>query len=683
MDNISPENTAPQNAKPKTILWWFLGILLFLVFVFYLVLLFTLLQGNVSNPIFSAFGLRPENLKSILQNTTLLVFGLGALGVLISALIKFFQSFNASEPIKKKRGILGGVIRIFVFILLIGLMAFFYWLINRGNSFISADPEDIGYINISPSELSYSAPVTLSFSLSTNLYAIIPKENIVQVAWDFENDGIIDGGDYNATHRFLKKPNRGIYTTVAKIYHNTKGIDNPLVTRREVVIKNEKVQAFFAAMPEEGVRPLEVVFDAQDSTDPDGQIYLYEWDLNNDKTYEIRRNTPKFEYTFQNRGEYQVNLRVTGTNNDTDVFSRNIAVREHDDNLKAKITTNNTLEGAPPLKILFSGNQSFSREGDIVKYEWTFEGQEGVAVGKTVEKIFREPGEHSVTLTVTNDIGQRSQDDVLIVVENKFDNPKAIIKTNPKPDPRYGISGSVPFKIIFDASASEVNDPVEWQWDFDGDEIEDAYEERTEYVYRKEGQYLAKLTVVDARDSIFTTTIPISVSHAKPTAKIQASVVSGEAPLEVTFDGSGSISGQGEIVDYIWEFEEKEPIHSTAQVTYLFEKVGTFPVKLTVLNSHGNTAETLFYVSVRQADVKAHFSATPISGSAPLTVAYNPAKSTGTIQKYVWNFGDGTTSQEFAPKHTFVNPGEYETTLRVMGRGGIISKISRTITVTE
>jgi hypothetical protein len=52
----------------------------------------------------------------------------------------------------------------------------------------------------------------------------------------------------------------------------------------------------------------------------------------------------------------------------------------------------------------------------------------------------------------------------------------------------------------------------------------------------------------------------------------------------------------------------------------------------------------------------------PVEGLAPLTVDMN-SLTTGTIDVYLWDFGDGLTSNEENPTHTFEAPNVYEINL--------------------
>lgn len=78
------------------------------------------------------------------------------------------------------------------------------------------------------------------------------------------------------------------------------------------------------------------------------------------------------------------------------------------------------------------------------------------------------------------------------------------------------------------------------------------------------------------------------------------------------------------------------------------------------------------------------FRAYPLKGSSPLTVTFQ-SFSTGPIVKYFWDFGDGNTSSEKNPVHTYYKEGSYTVELNVVGSlggQGILTK-SNYITVSD
>ncbi len=81
-------------------------------------------------------------------------------------------------------------------------------------------------------------------------------------------------------------------------------------------------------------------------------------------------------------------------------------------------------------------------------------------------------------------------------------------------------------------------------------------------------------------------------TNEPPVAVLQADKTSGEAPLEVAFDASGSSDADGTIADYSWNFSDGTT-GSGSQVSHTFADTGRFVVQLTVTDNEGasSTAE--------------------------------------------------------------------------------------------
>lgn len=78
----------------------------------------------------------------------------------------------------------------------------------------------------------------------------------------------------------------------------------------------------------------------------------------------------------------------------------------------------------------------------------------------------------------------------------------------------------------------------------------------------------------------------------------------------------------------------------------------------------------------------ADFTASPINGPMPLTVQFKDT-SLGTIDNWLWNFGDGGTDTTKNPSHTYQNAGSYDVNLSVTGPKGTDVEVKlKYITVT-
>lgn len=160
-----------------------------------------------------------------------------------------------------------------------------------------------------------------------------------------------------------------------------------------------------------------------------------------------------------------------------------------------------------------------------------------------------------------------------------------------------------------------------------------------------------------------------------PVAVAKATPQSGDAPLVVSLDGSGSFDQDGSIVSHGWSFGDGSS-GSGSVVSHTYTAVGTYTAVLTVTDSQGLTASQSVQIQVTAPNVNptAVIAASTTTGVAPLAVTFSGSGSSdpdGTISSYAWNFGDGTTGSGASVSKTFSAAGTYTVTLTVTdNRGG-------------
>lgn len=165
-----------------------------------------------------------------------------------------------------------------------------------------------------------------------------------------------------------------------------------------------------------------------------------------------------------------------------------------------------------------------------------------------------------------------------------------------------------------------------------------------------------------------------------PTAVLVANPVSGAAPLDVAFDASGSTDDVG-ITAYRFDFTDDgswDQDSAADSANFQYAAPGTYTCRLEVEDGDGNTAQATAQAvaSAPDAPPTAALSANPLSGPAPLDVAFNAALSTddGSIVAYRFDFtDDGTFDQDSAAavaNFSYANPGTYTCRLEVEDDGG-------------
>ncbi len=138
--------------------------------------------------------------------------------------------------------------------------------------------------------------------------------------------------------------------------------------------------------------------------------------------------------------------------------------------------------------------------------------------------------------------------------------------------------------------------------------------------------------------------------------KIKASVTQGCAPLSVSF----SYPVQG-ISKYQWDFGNGSS-SALANPTILFDAVGNYTVKLTFTTVEGASKTITIDAPIQVIDKpQVDFS---VSGSKFCNGDRVTFNNTSTLaDRYLWDFGDGNTSQENNPTHQYARGGSYQVTL--------------------
>ncbi len=161
-------------------------------------------------------------------------------------------------------------------------------------------------------------------------------------------------------------------------------------------------------------------------------------------------------------------------------------------------------------------------------------------------------------------------------------------------------------------------------------------------------------------------TNPVTGAAAQPpVAGFSANPTNGAAPLLVFFTDEST----GTITNRLWTFGDGATSGGTAP-THTYTTAGVFSVSLTVFGpTRSDTLNRPDLITVTNVAPMAGFSANPTNGAAPLLVFFTD-ESTGTITNRLWTFGDGGTSADTNPSHTYTNAGSFTVSLTVFGPTG-------------
>jgi PKD repeat protein len=155
-------------------------------------------------------------------------------------------------------------------------------------------------------------------------------------------------------------------------------------------------------------------------------------------------------------------------------------------------------------------------------------------------------------------------------------------------------------------------------------------------------------------------------------ASAQADKTYGLLPLPVAF--TGSASGGTPPYTYDWDFGDGSATSTDMSPIHTYEMPGSFTVTLTTRDAGGQSATDDHLRIFTASSFVVTASANPSSGPTPLSVQFSASLAGGTPPYlYEWDFGDGTTSSEAAPMHTFSRGGSYAVILVVRDEIGQVA----------
>jgi len=503
-----------------------------------------------------------------------------------------------------------------------------------------------------------------------------PGGDIISWAWDFGDGG--DSSLQNPLHTFTTA---GVYPVQLTV---TSDGGATSATMRTVVVGNSAPEAEFTFTPSEPNVDQSVTFSAGGSSDPDGHIVAYEWDMNNDGITDMTGST--VTHAFDTVGAHPVRLKVTDNEGAVDYKTKVVPVQSTPPVASFTFTPETPNTGQ---SIAFDASGSSDADGTIILYEWDFD-DDGVTDKTGMSSTYSYPaaGVYAVTLTVTDDDGAVDAQTKGVPVQvggTSGDNqaPEAEFTFEPADGTEANINEVITFRA--EGSSDPDGSIVAYEWDFDNDGAYDATGATVQHIYQTGGAKIVTLRVMDNDGAAGFATRVVAIVFSRPTADFTYDPEEPEVGEVVTFDGSPSTDHDGTVEFFEWDFDGDGETDATGQsVTYAFDEGGSTPVTLKVTDDDGVTDYVTKTVRVIvNSPPIADFSHEPIEPTVGESVKFldESVDSDGRIVSWYWEFGDGGTSAVQSPSHTYTESGVYGVSLKVTDDHGDTDQAEASITV--
>ncbi|MFK7808328.1 MAG: PKD domain-containing protein, partial [Saprospiraceae bacterium] len=362
------------------------------------------------------------------------------------------------------------------------------------------------------------------------------------------------------------------------------------------------------------------------------QGYEYTWNFGLGAGTSTLEN-PTYSYTAA--GEYTVTLIIENLQGCADTVSHDIKIGDVPVSLFAPSSSENCAGDS-----VFFTNQSF---GDSLSYLWTF-GDFETSTEEIPGPIFFEQGFYDttyiVTLTVSNICGDHTYQDVIVV--------------QPRPIAAIGLAPLTECSpLLVEFANATTGAATDFFWDFGNGntsteqfpETQTYFTDTTTTIY----PVMMIATNVCAADTVYSEVI---VEPANVTASAEVSQDAGCLPLIVDFT---NFSTPGATVD--WDFGDG---NTSAEIepTHTFDEPGEYMVIQYASSECGYDTSAILITVYPEPEV-GFVHETSVCSLQDVLFQNESENTTG----HYWDFGDGNTSSENNPVHTYSGPGTYTVSL--------------------
>jgi PKD repeat protein len=362
------------------------------------------------------------------------------------------------------------------------------------------------------------------------------------------------------------------------------------------------------ATPTRGPAPLEVVFNAIGSFDPDPADQLWVlWDWTGDGSavegpYPLigRPGTTdgSVSHEYTSTGDYTATAKVFDSKGGYSKWSGEISVSdetvgESEPKAEMRVLTPQPLVVDVPFAVDAYGSFDRPLGNTLVQYRWDWGDGSEEAIGYLATHMYGKTGRYWIELQVFDGENPPNAGRVRREVSVVKD-PAPLPGDNTPPTALFVVRpdvGGVGETFNFDAGSSTDSDgdKLSYVWDF-GDRTS-GVGETISHEYTVPGTYTVRLTVRDTHGASSTArpqTVLVTpyISNRPPVAWIGMGQRSGTAPFFIRFDGTNSYDPDdpdGDEVDLTFEWYVNDEVVGTDPVlVYTFTIAGEYPVQLKV-----------------------------------------------------------------------------------------------------
>ena len=308
-------------------------------------------------------------------------------------------------------------------------------------------------------------------------------------------------------------------------------------------------------------------------------------------------------------------------------------------------------QGCSPLQLNFDNHS----EGSNLSYHWDL-GNGNTSTLENPGVIYTEPGTYSIRLIVSNNFSS----DTLTLSDtvHVYASPQPTITINSETD------GCSPFELSVSANTEGASNGSTYRWDFGTGSISEG--QSITKTFNQAGQYDILLSEITQHGCFASTYMENAFDvYEAPTFDFtanQSSFCNTPASVEFTVN-----TGIPEDADILWDFGDGNT-SVASNPSHVYTDFGSYTVSCTIITTEGCSRTVTKSDMIEIAPVDADFIPADTVFCNQQSIDFTNLSSG--FSHTEWDFGDGATSSQVNPQHTYSTAGSYEINLRVWNDDG-------------
>ncbi len=441
---------------------------------------------------------------------------------------------------------------------------------------------------------------------------------------------------------------------------------------------------------EDLVAPVPVTFSVKNATDVLRRLgkrpVKYVWDTDGDGKPNEETVIPTITVVMERPGNYTVAARIVLDDQSFRRAARRVLIPQA---VFSMAPTQPVVEN--PVR--FSIAHLLTDPKVLNEVQWDFGDGTKIETTKTTDILhtYYAVGEYKATaqLLLSNNTQATFTRSVLVSEAPPLPFP-VTLTTDPK-----NLIGPAPFGALFQVETQEPVKEVSWNF---GDDKEErgATLFRVGHSYDRPGIYPVVTRIRNASGALaeITTIIRVTETLSLPDLSFQGEpgvapngTIEGEAPLHIRLTPKTSVP----LVSFLWESADDLALINGETVEAVYRKEGNYVLVLIAQNAEGKVMRMTVKVRVKPPSAQPTILVKPDGGVAPLRLMFDASQSFipegDKVAGFKWAFGDeafGASESELGAarvEHTYMNPGDYTVTLKVLLASGKEFTATRKIVV--